>query len=125
MVNQKRFATSTNREQQLQMFSMHSLMGKDTDGAQFPRVLVCCHNPNSQEYLPGPTSDLELNSQWGKGIIMNWRSAVAAGFQGSLKQPLVTEESKATLQSHLPHLLPLSCSSPACKTKWLEMCRVL
>jgi len=107
------------------MFSMHSLIGKDTDEAQFPRVLGCCHNPNSQVYLPGLPSHLELDSQWGKGNIMNWRPAAAEGFQGSLKQPLVTKESKAALQSHLPRLLPLSPSSAACKTKWLGMCGVL
>lgn len=104
------------------MFSMHSIMGQR---AQLPTVLVCFHNPSSQEYLPGLTSNLELDSQEGKGIIMRWRPAVATGFQGSLEQRCVTKKSKAALRSHLPHLLPLSCSSAACKTKWLEMCRVL
>lgn len=56
---------------------------------------------------------------------MNWRPAAAAGFQGSLKDPLGYKQSQGVPWSPLPNFLPSSCSSAACETQRLEACRAL
>lgn len=98
--------------------------GAKTDETQLPRVLNCCYSPNSQENPLGLASNLELDSQKREGIIMSCRPAVAGAFWGSQATFGDQGEQSIPLEPS-PHLLPLSCSSANCKTKWLEMCRVL
>uniref|UniRef100_A0A8B9E6Q5 Uncharacterized protein n=1 Tax=Anser cygnoides TaxID=8845 RepID=A0A8B9E6Q5_ANSCY len=64
-------------------------------GAQLPRE-------------PLPSLSSELGFALGEGIVMNWRPAATAGFQGSLKDSLWTRRARGSLGS----ISPISCPLP-------------